>query len=353
MNKIMKSMPTKVFEKSLLKSSAYMAFDLLMWGVTTILMNQFVKSSVWMKLPILLKAVSGVVYWNLSGFFMWCIFVIGHDCGHTTFSNYKWVNDIIGHITHSSLLVPFYPWQLSHRRHHMFHNHIDKDYSYIWYTPERMNAPQEKIAKLMHDYPLLLFFYPFIGWQFYLLGINDGSHFIPFESGRMWQQTPDIEKRKCLISAISVVTAFTSILALNGFNLKNFAFYYLAPHVVFSWWLVCVTYLQHHGPKTQVYTEKTWSYVRAAFETVDRTFGKGIDWLHHHITDGHVAHHLFFTQIPHYNLPMATQALKDYLSNNGLSHLYRHEDTQDFPIRLHKDMLMTGFRAEEAPELVA
>ena len=61
-----------------------------------------------------------------------CIFVVGHDCGHGNFSESETLNDIIGHITHGSILVPYYPWQLSHRRHHMYHNHIDKDYSHPW-----------------------------------------------------------------------------------------------------------------------------------------------------------------------------------------------------------------------------
>ena len=111
-----------------------------------------------------------------------------------------------------------------------------------------------------------------------------------------------------------------------------------------------MTYLQHHGPKTVAYTNKTWSYIQAAFETVDRTFGFGIDKLHHHISDGHVIHHLFFTRVPHYQLPKATQALKEYLYNNNILHLYRHEMTTDFPIRLHKYMMSTGFKAELAPE---
>ena len=61
-----------------------------------------------------------------------CIFVVGHDCGHGNFSESETLNDIIGHITHGSIMVPYYPWQLSHRRHHMYHNHIDKDYSHPW-----------------------------------------------------------------------------------------------------------------------------------------------------------------------------------------------------------------------------
>ena len=39
------------------------------------------------------------------------------------------------------------------------------------------------------------------------------------------------------------------------------------------WWLVCVTYLQHHSHDTMVYDDSKWSYVLAAFETVDRKFG--------------------------------------------------------------------------------
>ena len=55
---------------------------------------------------------------------------------------------------------------------------------------------------------------------------------------------------------------------------------------------------------THTYTP---TYRYSAFETIDRKFGFGLDTLQHHITDGHIVHHLFFRKIPHYNLPIATK----------------------------------------------
>jgi hypothetical protein len=47
----------------------------------------------------------------------------------------------------------------------------------------------------------------------------------------------------------------------------------------------------------QVYDNSSWSYLDGALETVDREYGWPIDSLHHHISDCHVVHHLFFTQV--------------------------------------------------------
>jgi len=109
--------------------------------------------------------------------------------------------------------------------------------------------------------------------------------------------------------------------------------------------------LQHHNPETLVYGDEDWKFVNAAFETVDRTFGFGIDWLHHHITDGHVAHHLFFTKIPHYNLPKATVAIKQYLTDNGVIGKYKHEYTRDFVYRTHSYMVQFGFKSHQSKKL--
>lgn len=112
LNDLRKAIPEKAFEKSLVKSVYYMVFDYVMWFGSVILMRQFCQGSLWNTLPFWQQSIATLIFWNVTGFFMWCIFMIGHDCGHTTFSNYEIVNDFFGHITHGSLLVPFYPWQV-------------------------------------------------------------------------------------------------------------------------------------------------------------------------------------------------------------------------------------------------
>jgi omega-3 fatty acid desaturase (delta-15 desaturase) len=47
----------------------------------------------------------------------------------------------------------------------------------------------------------------------------------------------------------------------------------------------------------------------------------------HHITDGHVAHHLFFIQLPHYHLKEETTAIAKFLQPYGV---YKKRTSYDF-----------------------
>jgi len=75
-------------------------------------------------------------------------------------------------------------------------------------------------------------------------------------------------------------------------------------------WLFTVTYLQHHSPTGKLYTDDTWSFTRGGFETCDRSYGEVVNTLSHDMMNGHVMHHLFFAQVPHYKLRQGTEELK-------------------------------------------
>ncbi len=205
----------------------------------------------------------------------------------------------------------------------------------------------------MEKYPVVKTTFPFFGWFLYLYGLPDGSHYLPYSSQRMWLESPKVERYKCVFSSFILVLYALFILEFCDYNISSIVYYYGVPLVVFGWWLVTVTYLQHHNHHTKVYQDDTWKFVDAAFETIDRTYGSAVDTLSHNITDGHVVHHLFFTKIPHYNLAEATAHLQDYLEENGLKSIYQHENTYDFFIRAHQYFYSIGFNAVRADTTIS
>jgi len=118
----------EVFEKDALKSLAYFLRDVLLSGVTIAAIYHVKAKGGYFQMLIPFLQL-------LAGLFMWCIFVSVHDAGHGSFSNSDILNQIVGEIGNSIFLcTPFYCWKLSHHRHHLNHNHIDKDYSFSWIT---------------------------------------------------------------------------------------------------------------------------------------------------------------------------------------------------------------------------
>lgn len=81
MNELRKAIPEEAFQKSLPKSLFYMAFDYSMWGLAFAAIRALKESEIWTTLPFAAQAGASLLYWNVAGFFMWCIFVVGHDCG--------------------------------------------------------------------------------------------------------------------------------------------------------------------------------------------------------------------------------------------------------------------------------
>lgn len=58
------------------------------------------------------------LYWYAQGSVLINMWVLAHECGHQSFSPYEWMNNVVGWILHSALLVPYHSWRISHGKHH-------------------------------------------------------------------------------------------------------------------------------------------------------------------------------------------------------------------------------------------
>jgi omega-3 fatty acid desaturase (delta-15 desaturase) len=302
LGQLRKSLPPHVFHKSLAKSTAYAVWDIAVLAALFAAYRTYLHpADSWTGL----EWATYAVWCNVVGFFMWSFFVVGHDCGHGSFSDYKTINAIVGHITHGFLLVPFWPWARSHAQHHAYHNHKDKDMSHVWSTPEEEGVG----GKLLKDQPLLV---PFAYTFGYLMaGWTDGSHYVPWS--RLFRNNK--ERAQCVISS-GVCVAYAIAIRLVAGSWSAFTAGFVVPWLVYNFWLYAVTYLQHHSSGTQVYSDENWTFTVGGVQTVDRVYGMGLlDKLMHNISDGHVAHHLFFTSIPHYALMDATPVVAKTLGS--------------------------------------
>uniref|UniRef100_B8HKY9 Fatty acid desaturase n=1 Tax=Cyanothece sp. (strain PCC 7425 / ATCC 29141) TaxID=395961 RepID=B8HKY9_CYAP4 len=52
------------------------------------------------------------------------LFILAHDCGHRSFSDRGWVNDIAGQFFLLPLLYPFETWRIRHNCHHTYTNKL-------------------------------------------------------------------------------------------------------------------------------------------------------------------------------------------------------------------------------------
>jgi omega-3 fatty acid desaturase (delta-15 desaturase) len=289
-----------------------------------------------------LCAAGGVLALNalVAGFLMWCAFVVGHDAGHGTFSNSAVLNAVAGHLCHAPLMVPYWPWAFSHNLHHRFHNHKSKDHSFPWFTENEWAAMGTFKRGVLSNYLAPFYMYP----VYLLIEGFDGCHFWPWS--HMYKQGSLVDRVKCAASTVAVFAAGIAIKAALG-GWTRFGAIYAPAYFVFCFWLFTVTYLQHHEEGTKVYTDADWAFVKGGLETVDRTYGLGIDAFHHHISSCHVAHHLFFRAIPHYHLPKASAAVRGVLEPLGL---YKNVDTPDFALRVCRYNNVMGGRMEKLAE---
>ncbi|KAJ4969733.1 hypothetical protein NE237_002832 [Protea cynaroides] len=246
------------------------------------------------------------LYWAAQGTMFWALFVLGHDCGHGSFSNNPKLNSVAGHLLHSSILVPYHGWRISHRTHHQNHGHVENDESWHPLSEKIFKGLDDITKKMRFTVPFPLLAYPFYLWN--RSPGKQGSHFDPRSDVFLPNESKDVlTSTTCWLAMAALLVGLC--FALGPVQMLKL---YGVPYWIFVMWLDLVTYLHHHGHEEKLpwYRGKEWNYLRGGLTTLDRDYGV-INNIHHDIGT-HVIHHLF-PQIPHYHLIEATEAAKPVL----------------------------------------
>ncbi len=295
------AIPDYCFEPSTAKSLSYFFLDIgIIAGLYALTHTALTHgANGWLLFPL---------FWLAQGTMFWALFVVGHDCGHGSFSKHKWLNNLIGHISHTPILVPYHGWRISHRTHHANTGNIDTDES--WYPISEQTYDEMENGARFLRFTFFLFAYPF--YLFFRSPGRHGSHFLPssplFRASEKWDV---ITSTACLI----LFVGFLAWLGLTAGPLFLFS-YYVMPYLVFIVWLDLVTFLHHTDPEIPWYRNESWYFLKGALSTIDYDYGL-INNIHHNIGT-HVAHHIFLN-MPHYHLKEATEAIKPILGD-----YYRH-----------------------------
>ena len=266
------------------------------------------------------------VYSFLSGTAWTGWWVLAHECGHGSFSPYQSVNDVIGFVLHTILLVPYFSWQYSHGKHHAKTNHLLDGESHVpgtYKAYERLG--HDKLHSLIGEDAFAvyeIFTHLVLGWPAYLLFNTTGgrrtSKGEPIKGKHMDHFRPSSElfpqklRLHVGFSTLGIVAWIAFLIRLAFiWGGRQILLLYVGPYLWTNAWLVLYTWMQHTHPAIPHYGEDEWSWVKGALCTIDRPY-TGVDWMHHHIGSTHVCHHLF-PKIPCYHAVEATRHLKEFL----------------------------------------
>jgi len=319
------AIPKECFKRSLSKSLYHLGTDCLKVAILGYLSSYI--STVPGKIDLLFPAMAAFsmyipyvlwpMYWIAQGCCMTGIWVLAHECGHQAFSDSQLINNTIGTIFHSLLLVPYHPWRITHGLHHNNTGSCDNDE--VFAPSTRTDWKQElRETPMAHWWGIFVMLV--VGWWpgYLIFNITGPKKYEGKDASHLSPTAVFIDPKDYWLviqSDIALGSVFAGLAyCIYMYGFTSVGAYYIVPEMIVNLNLVLITYLQHTDVYMPHFRNKEWSWLRGAMCTVDREYGWLYDRTLHHITDTHVCHHLFST-MPFYNAQIATPYIKEVLGD--------------------------------------
>lgn len=297
LKKIIKTLPREVFSKNPRKAWSKLLVNVFLvglgyWGIAI---------APWYLLPLL---------WLFVGTALTGFFVIGHDCGHRSFSNRNWINNSVGHVMFLPLIYPFHSWRILHDYHHKHTNKLGVDNAWDACTVENYENAS----------PLIRWAYTKIRGRFWWLGSIAHWAKLHFDWSKFAGKQREQVRFSVIFALLGGAIAFPTLLIATG--IWGFVKFWLLPWLVYHFWMSTFTLVHHTTPEIAFKPAETWNEALAQLSgTVHCSYPRWVEFLCHDI-NVHIPHHVS-TGIPWYNLRKAHQSLQE----NWGDYLYETEFT--------------------------
>lgn len=242
--------------------------------------------SAWLAVPIAI----------LAGAFVVRIFIIFHDCTHSSFLPSQKANRTIGIISGILTLFPFDKWKRSHSIHHATSGNLDKRGTgdiWVMTVEEYLQASKkERLIYRIYRHPLVMFGF--------------GPIYLFLVSNRFNRKGAKKKERMNTYltngSALLIYGAIIAGLGWEAFLLVQIPILYVSG--MFGIWLF---YVQHQFEDSYFEDESEWDFVKAAVDGSSYyKLPKVLQWVSGNIGFHHV-HHLQ-PRVPNYKLEEAHES---------------------------------------------
>ncbi|MBD2665914.1 fatty acid desaturase [Richelia sinica FACHB-800] len=303
---IIKSLPKECFQKNSRKAWTTIILSLSMAALG----YYFLAISPWFLLPIA---------WIFTGTALTGFFVIGHDCGHRSFANRRWVNDLVGHIFMMPLIYPFHSWRIGHNHHHKHTNKLEEDNAWHPIRPE-VFASWGKNRQSAFEF--------FMRKRLWWIGSIGHWAVVHFDARKFKPKDQASVKLSVAVVLIFAAVVFPTLIITTG--VWGFIKYWFIPWMVYHFWMSTFTIVHHTAADVPFSPADKWNAALAQLSgTIHCDYPRWIEILCHDI-NVHVPHHIS-TAIPSYNLRLAYDSIKQNWQP------YLHDECQ-FSWQLMKDI---------------
>ncbi len=243
--------------------------------------------------------------WLLYGLVLVGLFVIGHDCGHGSFSRHRWLNALVGYAVMSPMVNGFHTWVLTHSHHHAYTQLRGQEVDWGAYLQTEAELAErtwrdDPIIRLGYAMPLGIFLW--IGWNTLRRGVMVRGVIGPERYAR---------ERAALLRSNAIMLACQLAITIGLLSLGGvwaLVKYHSIPATIAGIFGAFIIAAGHASAESLVFEEGDWTSPRGQLSsTYNVRFPRLIEWLICDI-NVHGPHHVS-VRIPWYSLRAADDAL--------------------------------------------